>query len=147
MTLYPETQKKAQEEIDRVVGKGRLPTMDDFESLPYVTAVMRESLRWHPISPLGKITILRLPVQGIDSFHQAPHIVSCKMMYTKVTSFQRHQLSSAISGRNLHISTKSIHNRGVHTGQSFTTKTCSPNPPRSSQNATSIRTEAGTPIS
>ncbi|KIL71227.1 hypothetical protein M378DRAFT_154728 [Amanita muscaria Koide BX008] len=53
MTLYPDTQKKAQEEIDRVIGKDRLPTLDDRPSLPYVEAVYREVLRWRPITPLG----------------------------------------------------------------------------------------------
>ena len=39
MVLYPEVQRKAQEEIDKVVGKDTLPTFDDMESLPYVKAV------------------------------------------------------------------------------------------------------------
>ncbi|KAM6498922.1 Cytochrome P450 [Amanita muscaria] len=53
MTLHPEAQKKAQEEIDRVIGKDRLPTLDDRPSLPYVEAVYREILRWRPVTPLG----------------------------------------------------------------------------------------------
>ena len=36
MVLYPEVQKKAQEEIDRVVGKDRLPDMDDEPTMQYV---------------------------------------------------------------------------------------------------------------
>ncbi|KAL4075358.1 cytochrome P450 [Scleroderma yunnanense] len=53
MTLYPEAQTKAQEEIDRVVGRDRLPDFSDRENLPYVESVLLETLRWHPISPLG----------------------------------------------------------------------------------------------
>jgi cytochrome P450 len=53
MTLYPEVQKKAQEEIDRVVGTDRLPTFGDRASLPYVEAVVKETMRWHPIGPMG----------------------------------------------------------------------------------------------
>lgn len=53
MALYPEAQAKAQEEIDRVVGRHRLPNFEDRDSLPYVVALMKEVLRWHPVSPLG----------------------------------------------------------------------------------------------
>ncbi|KIJ68098.1 hypothetical protein HYDPIDRAFT_25543 [Hydnomerulius pinastri MD-312] len=52
MVLFPEAQRKAQKEIDAVVGHNRLPNFDDRPSLPYVEAVMRESLRWHPVAPL-----------------------------------------------------------------------------------------------
>lgn len=53
MVLYPEVQAKAQEEIDRVVGADRLPGIVDRPSLPYVEAVFKETLRWHPVAPLG----------------------------------------------------------------------------------------------
>ncbi|KAL5511417.1 hypothetical protein ACEPAH_4633 [Sanghuangporus vaninii] len=51
MTLYPDVQKKAQAELDAVVGTSRLPTLDDKKDLPYVTAVMKELLRWHVSAP------------------------------------------------------------------------------------------------
>ena len=53
MTLYPEVQRKAQAEIDRVVGNSRLPEYSDQDALPYVDAVLKEVLRWHPVTPLG----------------------------------------------------------------------------------------------
>lgn len=53
MTVYPEVQVKAREEVDRVVGSHRLPTLDDRASLPYVEAVVKECFRWHPIAPMG----------------------------------------------------------------------------------------------
>lgn len=53
MTLNPEKQKLAQEEIDRIVGEDRIPTMDDRELLPYVNATIKEVLRWHPALPLS----------------------------------------------------------------------------------------------
>ncbi|KAJ0163091.1 O-methylsterigmatocystin oxidoreductase [Colletotrichum tanaceti] len=53
MTVFPEVQQKAQAEIDRVMGAGRLPTLDDRERLPYVDALAKEILRWHPIVPMG----------------------------------------------------------------------------------------------
>ncbi|KAF7595511.1 hypothetical protein BBP40_005847 [Aspergillus hancockii] len=53
MILYPAVQEKAQEEIDRVVGTARLPGLGDRENLPYIDAVVKEVLRWHPVTPLG----------------------------------------------------------------------------------------------
>jgi cytochrome P450 len=53
MSITPEVQRKAQEEIDRVVGSSRLPTFSDRENLPYVDAIVKEALRWHPIAPMG----------------------------------------------------------------------------------------------
>ncbi|KAL7914398.1 cytochrome P450 [Trichoderma velutinum] len=53
MILYPDVQRKAQEEIDRVVGPDRLPTRDDQEKLPYINAIVKESLRFFPVTPLA----------------------------------------------------------------------------------------------
>jgi cytochrome P450 len=53
MLIYPDVQHKAQAEIDRVVGKDRLPEMDDASQLPYVQGVVNECLRWLPVTPLG----------------------------------------------------------------------------------------------
>lgn len=40
MLAFPETQKRAQEELDRVVGRERLPNFDDFEDLVYIRAMV-----------------------------------------------------------------------------------------------------------
>ncbi|KAA1465965.1 cytochrome P450 [Dentipellis sp. KUC8613] len=53
MTLFPEAQRKAQAEIDAVVGHDRLPNFHDRERLPYVDALVKEVLRWNPVVPLG----------------------------------------------------------------------------------------------
>ncbi|EMD37283.1 hypothetical protein CERSUDRAFT_83037 [Gelatoporia subvermispora B] len=53
MTLYPEVQTKAQHELDAVLGGQRLPKFSDQASLPYVTAIMKESLRWKPVVSLN----------------------------------------------------------------------------------------------
>ncbi|KAF8657593.1 hypothetical protein AX16_002174 [Volvariella volvacea WC 439] len=53
MAKYPEVQAKAQAEIDSVVGNDRLPSLDDWDNLPYIRALTLEVLRWHSIGPLG----------------------------------------------------------------------------------------------
>ncbi|KAF7374524.1 Cytochrome p450 [Mycena sanguinolenta] len=53
MALYPDIQKKAQTEIDTVIGTDRLPEFEDRPSLPYVEALYRELMRWKPATPLG----------------------------------------------------------------------------------------------
>jgi cytochrome P450/NADPH-cytochrome P450 reductase len=47
----PSAYKKAQEEVDRVIGKRKI-TVDDMSKLPYITAVMRETLRLKPTAPM-----------------------------------------------------------------------------------------------
>jgi cytochrome P450 len=53
MVAFPEVQRKAQAELDTVVGRARLPTFADAPHLPYVRAVIKEVLRWRPAVPLG----------------------------------------------------------------------------------------------
>ena len=48
MIAFPEVQRRAQAEIDAVVGRDRLPTFADAPCLPYVRAIIREILRWRP---------------------------------------------------------------------------------------------------
>ncbi|KAG9317635.1 cytochrome P450 [Chiua virens] len=52
-TLYPEILKKAQAEIDAVIGSDRLPNFSDRDSLPYIEALAKEALRWHSVTPSG----------------------------------------------------------------------------------------------
>ncbi|PTB41738.1 uncharacterized protein TrAFT101_009648 [Trichoderma asperellum] len=55
MVLFPEVQKKAQEEIDNVIGTtpNRLPQFEDEERLPYISAVAKELLRWFSVVPIS----------------------------------------------------------------------------------------------
>jgi len=53
LVANPEVQKKAQAELDRVVGTERTPTLADFDNLPYVQAIINEVQRWRPAIPLG----------------------------------------------------------------------------------------------
>jgi cytochrome P450 len=51
MAMYPDVQKKAQAEIDAVIGHDRLPDLDDIDSLPFINALVKETLRWQPTIP------------------------------------------------------------------------------------------------
>ena len=53
MILHPQVQDRAQEELDRVIGRERLPTLEDEEDLPYIGALIKEVIRWMPIAPIG----------------------------------------------------------------------------------------------
>jgi len=50
---HPDVVKKAQSEIDEVVGVDRMPTLADWERLPYLEAILQEISRWRPTLPLG----------------------------------------------------------------------------------------------
>lgn len=52
MVLFPDVQKTAQREIDRVCGN-RLPEWDDKDSLPYIRGCIKETFRWFPTAVLG----------------------------------------------------------------------------------------------
>lgn len=45
MLVFQDVQKRAQEEIDRVVGEDRLPVLSDRPQLPYCDALYKEVLR------------------------------------------------------------------------------------------------------
>ncbi|KAJ7607961.1 cytochrome P450 [Roridomyces roridus] len=49
----PEAQKRAQMEIDAVVGQERLPDFSDEPSLMYVSALVKEVLRWKIVVPIA----------------------------------------------------------------------------------------------
>jgi cytochrome P450 len=53
MLHHPEIQERAHAEIDAVVGSGRLPNFDDRPSLPYIEAILLETLRMYAVAPLG----------------------------------------------------------------------------------------------
>jgi len=53
MVLNPDVLARAQEELDRKVGKDTLPTFADMDNLPYIQAIVQECLRWEVLLPLG----------------------------------------------------------------------------------------------
>ena len=50
---HPDVQKRAQAELDAVVGRERPPTLADRAQLPYTVALIREVMRWRSGLPLG----------------------------------------------------------------------------------------------
>ena len=57
MAHFPEVQEKVHAEFDAIVGNDRSPNWDDIDSnaLPYLTAVVKETLRWRTVTVLAGI--------------------------------------------------------------------------------------------
>ncbi|KAE9385793.1 cytochrome P450 [Gymnopus androsaceus JB14] len=53
MLCFPCAQREAQEELDEVIGKERLPDHEDEDFLPYVKALVYECFRWQTVAPLS----------------------------------------------------------------------------------------------
>ncbi|KAI0683655.1 cytochrome P450 [Cerioporus squamosus] len=53
MASNPPIQKRAQDALDTMVGPDRLPTLEDKPDLPYITAIVKECLRWRSVVPLS----------------------------------------------------------------------------------------------
>ena len=55
LVLFPQVQRRAQAELDLVIGRDRLPTFDDRPRLPYIEALCKELMRWFMVAPIGTI--------------------------------------------------------------------------------------------
>lgn len=53
MVLNPDVFKRIQAEIDSVVGHDRLPSFEDRLNLPYIEAVIKETVRWQTVIPIS----------------------------------------------------------------------------------------------
>jgi cytochrome P450 len=92
MVLQPEVQKKAQACIDAVVGLDRLPDLPDKGSIPYVDAIMLETLRYYPVAPLGLFMHLVDARLLLTQLFQEYHTPQALTTSTTDTSFRRAQL-------------------------------------------------------
>ncbi|KAK8657539.1 hypothetical protein V6N13_035770 [Hibiscus sabdariffa] len=70
LVLHPEIQAKAQAEIDAVVGRSKQVSDSDVQNLPYVQAIVKETLRVHPPGPL--LSWARLAIHDV---HVGDHLV------------------------------------------------------------------------
>ncbi|KAJ7839988.1 cytochrome P450 [Mycena olivaceomarginata] len=65
----PEVQQKAQAEVDSVTGGKRLPTFDDEAAMPYISAIVQETLRWQNIGPIAdEYGGYRIPAGAIATY-------------------------------------------------------------------------------
>ncbi|KAL0958545.1 hypothetical protein HGRIS_000685 [Hohenbuehelia grisea] len=53
MLCHPEVQVKAQKELDELLQGVRLPDFEDEDSLPYISAIVQEVIRWQPVTPIA----------------------------------------------------------------------------------------------
>jgi len=53
MLHYPEAAKAVQDELDQVIGRSRLPSLEDLPFLPITDATIQEILRRSNLVPLG----------------------------------------------------------------------------------------------
>ncbi|KAH7388705.1 cytochrome P450, partial [Pyrenochaeta sp. MPI-SDFR-AT-0127] len=49
MLKHPHVQERAQQAIDKVIGKERSPRWEDYEQLPYISQIVKETMRWRPV--------------------------------------------------------------------------------------------------
>ena len=66
LVVFPQVQRRAQAELDVVVGRDRLPTFDDRPNLPYIEAICKEVLRWLMVAPIGMVWDVYIPVSWND---------------------------------------------------------------------------------
>jgi len=59
MLLYPDVQARARAEINQIVKHDQMPSIDDKDSLPYLSAVLLEVLRYYPPGPLGLFAAIK----------------------------------------------------------------------------------------
>lgn len=59
MTLHPDIQQKAQQQVEETIGD-RLPVPEDYTSMPYISALIKEVMRWGTVVPLGPHLFLLL---------------------------------------------------------------------------------------
>jgi len=85
MVCFPEVQMKAQAELDRVVS-GRLPDYGDMPDLPYLSALVKEVIRWQPVLPYG------LPHRSTeDDIYEGYHIPNGSFVIYNVWAMLRNE--------------------------------------------------------
>lgn len=96
MVLFPEAQRKAQEELDGVLGQDRLPLFSDRPNLPYLDALHKEVFRWYPTVISGKPYDMNTFIDS--TFQQVWLIAALLRIFTTIIEFLPTQLSYLIHG-------------------------------------------------
>ena len=90
MVLYPDVMLRAQKQIDAVVGRDRLPSFEDRAKLPYIEAMVKEVLRWRPISPLGgPRRTTQVSTDVMLSCKRLTHFSYARTIHIRDTSFRK----------------------------------------------------------
>jgi len=79
MIHYPHIMRKAQAQIDKVVGRDRVPTFADRPHLPYIRAVVKEVLRWWPVVPMGMLGKFYAMIRNLIRVLRHPEANSSRM--------------------------------------------------------------------
>ena len=69
MMANPSIMARTQEEMDRVVGRGRRLEESDLAGLPYLQAVCKEAMRLHPSTPLSLPHFSFQECDDVDGYH------------------------------------------------------------------------------
>ncbi|KAJ3877326.1 cytochrome P450 [Lentinula edodes] len=86
MSLHPSVQERAHHELDEVVGRSRIPTFDDMMELSYIRAIVKEVLRWEPVTPLA------LPHAAMeDDWYKGYFIPKGTIIFPNVWSMNREE--------------------------------------------------------
>ena len=107
----PEVQRKAQAELDSVVGPHRLPEFSDRDSLPYINALIKELLRWRSVVPVGvphrsleddEYRGMYIP-KGATIIPNARQAHTLMYAHSPLTPPQRHHLGRTLLPRAAHV--------------------------------------------
>jgi cytochrome P450 len=83
MLACPKVQKKAQAEIDSLTGGRYLPSFEDEASLPYISALVKEVMRWENVTPFGEL--IDVPSRLVTSLPTScNNVTSTLLAYGKV---------------------------------------------------------------
>ncbi|EAT87902.2 hypothetical protein SNOG_04142 [Parastagonospora nodorum SN15] len=80
LSANPEARRKAQAELDKVVGSSRSPSFDDEQDLPYIRAIVKETLRMRPVTSIGTPHYSTAPVIYKNTYIPANSVV-CLQQY------------------------------------------------------------------
>jgi cytochrome P450 len=80
LSAKPEVQRKAQSEIYKIVGSSHSPSFDDEDSLPYIRAIVKETLRMRPVTNIGTPHYTTAPITYKNTYIPANSVV-CLQQY------------------------------------------------------------------
>lgn len=76
LSAYPNVRAKAYEELSKVVGPSRSPTFDDEKDLPYIRAIVKETMRIRPVTNIGTPHFTTSPIVYKNMYIPANSVVA-----------------------------------------------------------------------